>query len=324
MTKNMREYTDLIVDRTKPPIGYITLNRPERRNALSSKAGGTIDQLEWAFEEMREDPEIRVILIQGAGECFCTGFDLSGYDESYYKPPEGGLGKGREKEVWTKLAMTNPENPEAAIIDRNWWGRDSIWNNPKPVVAKVDSYCLGAGLWLCNHCDMVYATEEAVFGYPPIRFGGSAICEILPPWILGLRMTKEMGLTGRTIAAQEAYNCGLITRVFPRDKIDEEVDKICMSVAKVPPMSNSVSKWVINNYFDALPTKMAWALGMACCFAMENTTLPGHYFEFFENIRTKGLQEAMRLRDEKYGFSDEVLQNERKRLKAKREANKGK
>jgi len=309
-------YTDIIVEK-KPSCGIITINRPSSRNSLSEQAGGTCDQLAQAFQHMADDPEMRAFILKGAGDCFCSGFDIGAFDEAQWLPREG-LGKGREEEPWAALSMGFPNNPESSFPVPYWW--KELWDNPKPSIALVHSYCLGAGLWIINLCDIVYASPEAVFGYPPIRYGASLTPTILPPWILGLRKTMDMTLTGRLITAQEAYDCGLITKIVPEDKLLEEGIKTAECIAKVPPMTNYMSKMTAHHYFESLGIKDTADFGMLACFMMEHCSLPGHYLDFFELVRKLGVSQAIKEQREKWGYPDEVLEKEQARLRAKRGA----
>ena len=212
----------------KYPIGYITINRPEKRNALTTPVGGTCDQLDQAYQEMADDPGIRVFIVQGAGDCFCAGFDMGTYDEAYWLPRES-WNKGREKETWAAF-VPDKDNPESLFPANRWW--KGLWDNPKPSIALVRSFCLGAGLATANLCDLVYATPDAVFAYPPVRYGAALWQGAIQPWILGLRKTLDMALTGRFVPADEAYNCGLITKIVPRDEIEDEVRKVAESIAR--------------------------------------------------------------------------------------------
>jgi len=309
-------YTDIIVEK-KDSIGIITINRPSTRNALTEMAGGTCDQLAQAFQSMADDPEMRAFIVKGAGDCFCSGFDLSAFDEAQWVPREG-LAKGREEEPWAALSMGFPDNPESSWPVPYWW--HELWDNPKPSIALVHSYCIGAGLWLVNLCDIVYASPEAVFAYPPIRYGAPLTPVILPPWLLGLRKTMDMALTSRFITAQEAYDCGLITKIVPEDKLEEEGWKTAESISKVPPMTNYFSKMIAHHYFEGLGIKSEMDFGTLACFMMEHCSLPGHYLEFFDRVRKLGVSQAVKEQREKWGYPDEVLQRESARLKAKRGA----
>jgi enoyl-CoA hydratase len=322
------EYTDLIIEK-KYPIGYITINRPEKRNALTTFQGGSIEQLQQAGLEMRDDRDVRVFIIKGAGDCFCSGFDMSRYDENVWKAQED-LPKGFEwidkvrDEPWTRFVrarsgdLSTPESASLGINRSCNMFQESYWENPKPSIAQVDSFCLGAGLWLINNCDVVFATPDAVFAYPPIRYGASITPWILPPWLLGRRRVLDMALTGRFITAQEAYDCGLITKIVVKDNMEEEVRKMAESIARVPPATNLFSKMAINSYYEGLGINEFSRLAIALCLMTENSAVPGHYFDFFELVRTKGFTQAYKEQREKWGYPDPVLEKEVARLKTKK------
>ncbi len=318
------EYTDLILEK-KPPIGYITINRPEKRNALTTFKGGTVQQLGQAALDMRDDPEIRVFIVKGAGDCFCAGFDLGRYDEAMWKeqkdlPEVVKWVEAVKDEPWARYGrvrgdLSNPEGGSLAPPDLFF---EEYWNNPTPSIAMVHSYCLGAGLWLANSCDIVYAAPNAVFAYPPIRYGASVVLSILPPWLMGRRMNLWMALTGQYITAEEALNSNLITKLIPEDKLEEEAIKLATSIARVPPATNMFSKRAINNYFEGLGIQQAKRLGSAFVRITENSMVPGHYMDFFDKVRKHGLREGLRLQRENYGTPDSVMEQEMNRLKAKK------
>lgn len=318
----MWEYTDIIVEK-KPPIGYITINRPEKHNSLTQLRGGTLDQMAQAYGEMKDDPEVRVFIVKGEGPCFSAGFDLG--KTTIFDVPERGWIKGREREPWARFFSRPQEvrnNPESYLFDTlgsQWWW-ESLWNNPKPSIAQVHSYCLGAGLWTVNHCDIVYAAPDAVFGYPPVRYGCPLMFQILPPWLLGLRKVMKMALTGRVISAQEAHDCGLITEVVPRGQIDDAVHDIAMSIAKVPPMTNLFSKRSIHHYFEMLGMQEATRYSDANCMMIENSSLPGGTVAFSEMVAARGVKEALAEQMDKYSTPDKVLEQERTRLKKESKA----
>jgi enoyl-CoA hydratase len=311
------KYTDIIVDRSKPPIGYITINRPDKRNTLTNFPGGTCDQLAQAYLDMADDPEIRVFILKGAGECFSAGFDLSGPGITAGR--EKGWAKGREKEPWARYSVKFPNNTESRFHQRMWWAE--LWENPKPSIALVHSFCLGAGLWNVNLCDIRLATPEAVFAYPPIRFGSSIESMILQPWLLGLTKTMDMALTGRYITAQEAYDCGLITKIVPEDKLEVEGRKYAESIARVPPMTNYFTKLSVHKYYEMLGIKDWLELGYALTMLMEHASLPGGNFWLTDKIVEKGFKEAYKQLLDNYGYPDEIREREITRLKAKKGSN---
>jgi len=208
--------------------------------------------------------------------------------------------------------------PEGQPLRRRDYFRDLLWNNPKPSIALVRSFCLGAGLLMINQCDVVFATADAIFAYPPIRDGASVVLGIIPPWLLGRRRAMEMALTGRAITAEEAYNCGLITRVVSEDKIEEAVKEEAMMIATVPPATNMFSKRAINNYYENLGIEQAQNFGSALVMMTENSWVPGHYFDYFKLVREKGYTEGRKIHRAQFSYNDPVINREVERLRAKK------
>lgn len=140
------EYTKIIVDSPGQYIKRITLNRPEKRNPLSNELRA---QMFHALESGDQDPEVRVMIIRGAGPCFSAGYDLQSNvaeDQPFYTA--GGLAN------WPRHVVE---------------GFFKIWDLAKPVIAQVHGYCLAGGTELATACDLVYVAEDAKIGYPVVR-----------------------------------------------------------------------------------------------------------------------------------------------------------
>ncbi len=284
------KYQEIIFEK-KPPIAYITLNRPEKLNTLSPEIQHEIND---AALDIWDDPNIRVFVIKGTGRCFCAGFDVSMTDiastgqvseEVLTDDTAAGIRQNRKEEAWsTTIARLLPKNAREQTEGRGDW-RSNIWNNPKISIAMVHSYCLGAGLMLVNACDLCVCSEDALFAYPPIRYGSSVIFSILPPWFLGVRKIKEMAYTGNMIDSHDAYNCGLVNRVMPMDKLEDEVNRLARVIGNIPYPANELSKIVLNNYVDTVlfrdfGLKFAQSLNAQ----METSTVPGNIWMAIADI----------------------------------------
>ncbi len=189
----------ILVDEPAPMVSRITMNRPEKRNALNHPLRGAI------LEQLRandQNPDVRVSIIRGAGPSFSAGYDLAGGNTGYELPFYTPGGEGQ----WPRH------------VTEGWM---SIWDLAKPVIAQVHGFCLAGGSELATGCDLVYIAEDAQMGYPAVRFGVPDMH--FHAWFLGMRRAMEMMITGESISGIEAVNEGWANRAFPVDELDEGV-----------------------------------------------------------------------------------------------------
>ena len=194
-----REYTVVLIDEPAPHVRRITMNRPEKRNALNHALRGDVLHALYTGDA---DPDVRVQIVRGAGPSFSAGYDIGGGNEGldlpFYTP--GGDGH------WPRHVTT---------------GWMSIWDLAKPVIAQVHGFCLAGGSELATGCDLVYIAEDAEMGYPAVRFGVPDMH--FHPWFLGMRKAMEMMLTGDSIDGVEAVERGWANHAFPADELDDAV-----------------------------------------------------------------------------------------------------
>ena len=173
-------------------IGYLTLNRPDKLNALSPTL---MAEFREALEGIEANPDVRVVILTGAGRAFSAGFDI----ESEASEPGG-----------EPLSVDGRRSRLKANIDTFLM----VWNLSKPVIAAVNGYALGGACELVQICDVKLASERAVLGEPEIRLGFGAPL-LMTPYSVNLAMAKEMMLTGDMIDAHEAARIGMVNRVVP-------------------------------------------------------------------------------------------------------------
>jgi enoyl-CoA hydratase/carnithine racemase len=197
-------YRLLILDREEK-IGRITLNRPEKRNALSSDLRHEIDG---ALGEVEEDEGTSVAVITGSGPAFCAGFDT------------------------TEFSIADPEFQKKAEESAARY-HYHLQHFKKPIVAAINGPALGGGLDLAVLCDVRIAAENAVFGHPEIKFGAPALYAPLAE-LIGGSLARDLCLTGRRVDAQEAYRMGLVSRVVPLERLMEEAMSTARLIAEAP------------------------------------------------------------------------------------------
>jgi len=193
----------LLVDDPRPRVRRLTLNRPEKRNALNNRLRGELLE---ALRTADADPEVSVSIVRGAGSCFSAGYDLAAdnrVDQPYYSP--GGPGQ------WSRHVV------------EGWF---TIWDLAKPVIAQVHGYCLAGGSELATACDVVFAAEDAQIGYPAVRLMSPPDMQY-HPWLVGMRRAMELMLTGDAMSGREAAESRAYLAQFRRDgaSVREQLDR---------------------------------------------------------------------------------------------------
>jgi enoyl-CoA hydratase len=209
-------------------VATITLNRPAKINALSDQL---MAELLAALERADLDDEVRVVVLTGAGGNFSSGFDIRG-GSAYSKTGE-------------------PLSYYLTVIRNMRKSYQAIWNNRKPVIAKIRGNCLAGGCYLQMLCDISYAADDAVFGHPAIVSGGVSGMPMWN-WHLGTRRAKELLLTGRIIDAAEAERIGLVGHTVPADQLDREVEVVIQHLLRVPRDGLDLTKEALNTAADII------------------------------------------------------------------------
>ncbi|WP_293903075.1 enoyl-CoA hydratase-related protein [Phenylobacterium sp.] len=263
----------LLLDDPAPYVRRLTLNRPEKRNALSNELRSRIFA---ALEAADRDREVRVTILRGAGDCFSAGYDLGGgAGPPYPFHTAGGAG------IWARHVVE---------------GCFKVWDLAKPVIAQVHGWCLAGGSELATSCDLVYVAEDAQIGYPPVRM-------MSPPdnqfhaWLCGLRPAMEMMLTGDAMDGLEAVRVGFANRAFPAEQLDEEVLKLAARVAKIPTDVQQMNKRSVHRAMEIMGLRAAIRAGTEIQ-ALALTTESSR--ETFARFR-EGVSQALDARDGAFG-----------------------
>lgn len=218
----------VLVDDPVPLVRRLTLNRPHKRNALSNALRG---ELFAAVRAADADPDVRVVVIRGAGPCFSAGYDLS-QDRS-------------EPHPWP---ISRADGAWARHVLQGWF---ELMDLATPLVAQVHGWCLAGGTELASACDLVYVADDAQIGYPPVRLMSSPDMA-WQPWLLGMRRAMEAMLTGDSMSGEEAVAAGFANRSFPADRLGDEVLDRASRVAKVPPDLQAVNKRVVHRAMEVM------------------------------------------------------------------------
>lgn len=223
----------LLIDTPEPGIRRLTLNRPEKRNAMNNVLRSEIFA---ALEAHDRDPEVKLTILRGAGPAFCSGYDLSANNaEGQPYHTAGGIGQ------WSRH-----------VVDG--WFR--IWDLGKPVIAQVHGYCLAGGTELATACDLVYVADTAQIGYPPVRLMSPPDMQF-HPWLMGMRQAMESMLTGDSLSGSEAAARGWANRAFPAEQLESEVMAIARRVALLPSDLLAINKRTVHRAMEIMGTRAA-------------------------------------------------------------------
>lgn len=272
MEENATSYEHILVDRPQEFVQRITLNRPEKRNALTNRLRA---ELFVALEAADDDPETRVIVLRGAGTCFSSGYDLNliQHDTPYHTAR--GIGH------WSRHAVE---------------GVFRIWDLATPVIAQVHGYCLAGGTELASACDLVFVAEDAKIGYPPVRAMTPPDTQVFP-WLIGMRRAMEMMLTGDPITGVQAADWGFANRAMPAEELDAGVLSMAERMSKIPKALQQINKRAMHRQMEIMGIRAGVRAGAELqALAKFVPEVQAYYAELPKNI-TKALDQ----RDGKFG-----------------------
>lgn len=269
----MMAFSTIIVE-TIEGVARITLNRPERTNALNQTMLGEIGE---ALDGIESDGNIRAVIVRGAGTAFSSGFDLK---EQMERRPSG-------VEQWQP------------ILRKDFDTIMRFWHCPLPTIAAVRGPCLAGACELALACDITVASEDAFFGEPELKFGAGIVAMILP-WIVGPKFTKEIILTGEDrVPAARAREMGMVNRVVPSLELDETAMTLARHIAAIDPALVKETKRAINHAFEAQNMLQALEEALAIDLAIEGAGSPDKA-QFMDIARRDGLKAALTWRDARF------------------------
>ena len=249
---------DVVTYEVRDGVAFVTLNRPDYRNAQNSVMTYALDA---AFERAVEDDDVKVIVLAGNGKHFSAGHDIGTpgrdhhvqYDNKavmwwdHVDKPGGDQRFAREMEVYLGMC-------------RRW--REI----PKPTIAMIQGACIAGGLMLAWVCDLIVASDDAFFSDPVVRMGIPGVEYFAHPWMLGPRFAKEILFTGDRFTAQRAYEVGMVNHVVPREDLEQETLAIAGRIAAMPRFGLALTKKAVNQCED----QMGMRNGMDSVFGLHH------------------------------------------------------
>ena len=284
--------TELIRFDVKDRIARITLNRPDKRNSLSTPLLREVHDALW---EADDRTDVNVIILEGAGKDFCAGYDLvTTYSD---RKADEATDAPVQDVAYRSVAGTYDDDCWQMEVTQRL--TNALFDLHKPVIAKLQGNCLAGGTDIAFMCDMVIAAEDARIGFPATRANGT------PPthmWVyhLGPQWAKRMLMTGDCLSGRDAARVGLVLDAVPADQLDAAVNELARRVSCVDSELLSAHKRVVNM---ALEIQGARTLQR---FAVE-TDARGHLSkgprraQFKQDMATAGLKQALKNRDEPFG-----------------------
>lgn len=259
------------------PVAWLTLDRPEKRNAIST---AMVRDLHGAMDLVEADPGVRVVVVRGAGPAFCAGFDLG--------------------EMTSKAGVE--ETRETLTTDLELILR--FWSSPLPTLAAVHGYVLGGGFELAMACDVTIASDDAVFGEPEPTFGSGCVALLLP-WVTGSKAARELLLFGSDrVDAARALSLGLVNEVVPRDRLEQTAEDMARRSALLDPTAVRLTKRALNDTAARVGLLDAVRSALETDVEIE-TTRTEERLTFLTVLERDGVKAALAWRARRLGIEDD-------------------
>ncbi len=262
-------------------IARITLNRPERLNAINRAMTA---ELRDAVARANADETVRVIVLRGAGRAFCAGYDLTWGTEAKARAQRESAG------IWDPVR-------DYAGMSRNVAAFMSLWESHKPVICGIHGWCVGGGTDLALCADLIIAAEDARIGYPPARIWGTPTTVM---WVyrLPLEHAKRLMLTGDAVDGLEAVRIGLVSKAVAADRLDAEVDALATRLASIPANQLALSKLLVNQAYENMGLRTSQLIGTVFDGIARHTP---EGIAWRELAIREGFKEAVHRRDAPHG-----------------------
>ena len=288
----MADFENIATDRvgTDGRVGRITLNRPEKMNALSQEL---IFELNEALHDMEADHSIRVIILRGAGRTFSAGYDLT--------PPKGGadgvVRRHKQTDAEGRRLMMGIRTGMQQVTDVHMY----FWNMAKITIAQVHGYAVAGGCELAMMADLVCAADDAQLGHPGLRGLGTSRTGVIWPLVIGMRKAKELYYTGENVSGTEAEELQMINYAWPKDELEDRTVAFADRIATMSADHLAILKVNMNRFYE----------NMGIYSSVRSSTdldAMGQFTEFSyqyqDHMRDEGLKGALAWRDGPYKGSD--------------------
>ena len=289
----MAEYENLLMDRagTDDRVGIITLNRPEKLNALSQELLYDFDA---ALHDMEADHTIRVIVVKGAGRAFSAGYDLTPSQkagaDAVVRRHRGVDDKGRRLLMGIRTGMQQ-------ITDIHMY----FWNMAKVTIAQVHGYAVAGGCEMAMMADLVVAADDAQLGHPGLRGLGTSRTGVIWPLVIGMRKAKELYYTGENVTGTEAEEIGMINYAWPKEELEDRTLAFADRLANISADHLAILKVNMNRFYENMGIYSSVRSSTDLDAAAQFTEFS---YDWQEKMREEGLKDALQWRDGPYRETD--------------------
>ena len=257
-------------------IARVTLNRPEKLNALSLQLRAELID---CLHKADDDPDIRVITLRGAGRAFCAGYDVT--------PPQ------TDEERETRSATRDNIRSEMHGLQKTARMMTSIFDLSKPVIAGIHGHVIAGGTDLALHCDLIIAADDANIGFPPVRAMGTPPTHMWT-YMVGPQLAKWFMLTGETVTGKQAADMGLVLKSVPASDLDDAVEALATQIAKIPWEMLAANKSIVNKALDLMGRNMMQVIAAETDAVSHQSPIVK---EFNRISNEQGLKAALEMRD---------------------------
>jgi enoyl-CoA hydratase len=238
------EPTSEVLYEARDAVAFVTMNRPQYRNAQNAKMTYALDA---AFSRAVNDDSVKVIVLAGAGEHFSAGHDIG--------TPERDIHRSFPRVATTYWEHEDKKGAENIFVREQelYLGMCRRWRElPKPTVAMIQGACIAGGLMLAWICDLIVASDDAFFSDPVMRMGIPGVEYFAHPFMMNARQAKEFLFLGERMGAADAHRIGMVNRVVPRGRLLEETLSVANRIATMPRFGLALAKKAINQAEDRM------------------------------------------------------------------------
>lgn len=281
----MTGFTSILYDKERGRV-RITLNRPEKLNAMTMTMLAELNEALW---EADNDRDVHCVIVKGAGRAFSAGYDLRGEDSQ--------VPVSRIQDGDNHYRGQRSFDDDAWQLERAQRWRMALFDMHKPSICQVHGFCLAGGTDIALLCDMVIAADDAKIGFPPARNLG-ALPNNMWVYNVGPQWAKRLTMTGDTVTGREAQQLGLVMKSVPKDYLEGEVEQLADRLALIDPDLLSANKRIINLALELQGARTLQRLAAENDARGHNTRGADTYRKAF---RERGLADALKERDQKFG-----------------------